>query len=153
MAAGLVISYWSYLLPRDLGWASAPGLVPILFAGTMFIMALFLFITAIRRGAPRLLLKMLSSLNGAELVKSQSFRRQIYIIAIASLYILVLTGRVYFEIASFIFLALAFFTYWPKGGWLKILLISAVIPLVISFIFRVLFVMLVPGDSIYQFLY
>ena len=151
MAVAVVISIWALKMSKPSGWASAPGLVPLLFAGTMFLMSLGLFITAVRRNGLTFLRTRLSSFSGKKFIQDTQTKRSIWIIVLTAIYMLILTGRLPFEIAGFLFLFSTFTVFWKKGRWLKVIVASIVIPLFFSLTFRFLFSILLPGDSIFDF--
>ena len=153
MAVAAVVSIWAIRMPNPTGWASAPGLVPLLFAGTMFLMGLGLFITALRRkGFPSLRAR-LSRFSGQDFIKDIQTQRSIWIIILISVYLLILSGRLPFEIAGALFLFGTFTVFWKEGRWLKIIVASLVIPLFFSLTFRFLFSILLPGDSIFDYFF
>lgn len=149
MAVSVVVIYWSLQMPWE-RLARAPGLVPVLFSGTMFFMGLALMVSALRnRGLPTLS-KAWSELSFKTFFGDLRTRRSIWIILLVAAYLLVFTGRVPFEIAGFLFLFGTFTVFWRKGGWIKITLVSVLVPLVFSALFRLLFKILLPGDSIFD---
>lgn len=148
MALAVLISVWALKMPNPSGWASAPGLVPLLFAGTMFLMGLGLFIAAVRRNGFLFLFNRLQSFSGTKFFRDEQSKRTVWIIVLTAIYILILTGRLPFEVAGSLFLFSAFTVFWEKGRWLKIIILSFVIPLIFSLVFRFLFSILLPGDSI-----
>jgi len=151
MVLAVVISIWSFKMSIPSGWSSAPGLVPLLFAGTLFLMSLGLFISALRRRGLAVLRKRLSSFSGKSFIQDTQTKRSIWIILLAAAYMLILTGRLPFEIAGSLFLFSTFTVFWEKGRWLKLIIASIVIPLFFSLTFRFLFSILLPGDSIFDF--
>ena len=151
MAIAAVISIWALRMPNPTGWASAPGLVPLLFAGTMFLMGLGLFISAVKRHGLSFLGTRLATFSGKSFVQDAQTKRSIWIIILAAIYTLILTGRLPFEIAGFLFLFGTFTVFWKKGRWLRLTIISIVIPLFFSLTFRFLFSILLPGDSIFDY--
>jgi len=150
MAVGIAVSIVSVGMPRPGGWDSAPGLIPLLFAASMFVMGLGLFISALRRKGPAVLMRMATGLSGGSFTGDGRVRRTLWIILLTGAYTLLLTGRLRFEIASAVFLAATLGIFWRRGGWLKIILISGLIPLLFGFVIRVLFSNLLPGDSIFD---
>lgn len=149
MAVSVAVIYWSLQMPWE-RWARAPGLVPVLFAGTMFIMALSLMVSAIRKRGLSTLSKTLSDFSFRRFFGDTKTKRSLWIILLVTVYLVVLTGRVPFEIAGILFLFATFSVFWKKGGWLKITLVSVLVPLVFSALFRLLFKILLPGDSIFD---
>jgi hypothetical protein len=151
MAVAAIISIWALRMSNPTGWASAPGLVPLLFSGTMFLMGLGLFITAVYRKGLSSLRTRLSAFSGKAYIQDTQTKRSIWIIVLAAIYTLILSGRLPFEIAGFLFLFGTFTVFWKKGRWLKIIIASIVIPLFFSLTFRFLFSILLPGDSIFDY--
>ena len=88
----------------------------------------------------------------AGLLQDTQTKRTVWIIALSAVYTLVLSGRVMFEIAGALFLLSTLSVFWRKGGWLKIVLVSVCTPVVFSLLFRLLFAILLPGDSIVDYL-
>ena len=152
MAVAVIVAVWSLNMSIPSGWASAPGLVPLLFAGTMFLMGLGLFISATRRNGLKILRTQLASFSGKNFFQDTQTKRSIWIIVLTAVYMLVLTGRLPFEIAGFLFLFSTFAVFWKRGRWLKIIVAAIVIPLFFSLTFRFLFSILLPGDSIFDYL-
>ena len=152
MGVGVIVSVWALRLPKPSGWASAPGLVPLLFAGSMTLMGLGLMVSALRKNGIAYLGKAWADFSVAGLLQDTQTKRTVWIIALSAVYTLVLSGRMMFEIAGALFLLSTLSVFWRKGGWLKIVLISACTPVVFSLLFRLLFAILLPGDSIFDYL-
>ncbi|MFH1489320.1 MAG: tripartite tricarboxylate transporter TctB family protein [Pseudomonadota bacterium] len=150
MAVGIAVSLWSLKLGRPMGWKSAPGLVPLLFAGSMFFMGLSLFISSLRNSGPSRLARSLSGASIERFIKDTRTKRTFWIILFSGIYLILLSGWLPFEIAGALFLFATFAVFWRKGGWLKIILISIIVPLAFSFVFRYLFSILLPGDSLFD---
>lgn len=153
MTVAAVVSIWAINMPRPTGWSSAPGLVPLLFAGTMFLMGLGLFVTALNRKGFSSLRTRLSTLTGKNLTQDIQTQRSLWIIMLISVYLLILSGWLPFEIAGFLFLMSTFAVFWKEGRWLKIIITSVSIPLLFSLTFRFLFSILLPGDSIFDYFF
>lgn len=152
MTVSIAVAIISMQMTRPAGWQSAPGLIPLLFAGSLFLMGLGLFISALRRKGFAILGRMLTGLSAGELVGDVRNKRTLWIILLAGIYILLLTGQLPFEIAGSIFLLSTLAIFWKKGGKVKIILIAVIIPLFFGFVIRVLFSNLLPGDSIFDLL-
>ena len=153
MAVAAAISIWALRMPNPTGWASAPGLVPLLFAGTMFLMGLGLFISALYRKGFASLGTRLVRFSGKDFIQDIQTQRSVWIILLTAVYLLILSGRLPFEIAGSLFLMGTFTVFWKEGRWLKIIIASLVIPLFFSLTFRFLFSILLPGDSILDYLF
>ena len=151
IAVAVVVSIWAFRMPNPSGWGSAPGLVPLLFAGSMFLMGLGLFISAVKRKGFSFLHSRLSTFSSKDFIRDKQTQRSFWIILLAAIYLLILTGRLPFEIAGFLFLFGTFTVFWKKGRWLKIIIASVAAPLFFSLTFRFLFSILLPGDSIFDY--
>jgi hypothetical protein len=153
ISVGIAVSVWALGMPRPSGWPSAPGLVPLLFAGTMTLMGIALFISAFRKNGIGCLRAFLAEFSATGFFQDTHTKRSIWIIFLSAVYTLILTGRVPFEIAGSLFLVSTLSVFWRKGGWLKIILISVLTPFFFTVSFRFLFAMLLPGDSLIDFLF
>ena len=152
MAVSIAVAVISAKMTRPVDWKSAPGLIPLLFSVTLFLMGLGLFISAMRRKGFAILSLMLSGLATGAFAAESRTKRTLWIILLAGIYILLLTGWLPFEIAGSLFLFSTFMVFWRKGGWLKIVLVSVIIPMALGFTLRMLFTILLPGDSIFDLL-
>ena len=152
MAVAVIVAVWSLKMPIPSGWTSAPGLVPLMFAGTLFLMGLGLFISALRHKGLAILRARLAFFSGKNFLQDTQTKRSLWIILLTAVYMLILTGRLPFEIAGSLFLFSTFAVFWKKGRWLKIIVAAIVIPLFFSLTFRFLFSILLPGDSIFDYL-
>ena len=152
MGIGIAVSVWALFMPRPSGWSSAPGLVPLLFAGSMTLMGLGLLTSALRRKGVAYLRQAWTDFSAVGLFQETQTKRTLWIVVLSAIYTLVLSGRVPFEIAGTLFLLSSLTVFWRKGGWLKILLISVCVPITFGLMFRLLFAILVPGDSILDYL-
>jgi len=150
MAASIATAIISMQLPRPGGWESAPGIMPLLFSVTLFLMGLGLFFSALRRNGISILIRMLSGLSAEEFFGDVRTKRTLWIILLTGTYIFILSGQLPFEIAGSVFLLSTLAIFWKKGGKTRIILISFVIPLFFGFVIRVLFSNLLPGDSIFD---
>jgi hypothetical protein len=152
MAVSIAVAIISMKMSRPADWKSAPGLIPLLFAVTLFLMGLGLFVSAQRRKGFAILNLMLSGFTMTGFTADARTKRTLWIILLAGIYVILLTGRLPFEIAGSLFLFSTFTVFWRKGGWLKIVLVSVIIPMAFGFTLRMLFTILLPGDSIFDLL-
>ena len=102
MAVGVFVTIRSLKMSNPTGWASAPGLVPLLFAASMIVMGFGLFLSAIHRRGIASLRSRLAEFSAKAFIQDIQTRRTIWIIVLSAIYTLVLTGRLPFEIASFL---------------------------------------------------
>jgi len=152
MLLSIAVAIISVKMPRPVDWKSAPGLIPLLFSVTLFLMGLGLLISAMRRKGFAVLSLMLSGLTMGAFAADTRTKRTLWIILLAAIYILLLTGQLPFEIAGSLFLFGTFAVFWRKGGWPKIVMVSVIVPMVFGFTLRMLFSILLPGDSIFDLL-
>jgi len=75
-------------------------------------------------------------------------KRSLWIVLLVAGYVFILLGRIRFEIATFIYLVVTLTVFWRRGGWVRILILSTVLPFFVTFMFRYIFNTLVPGESI-----
>ncbi|MEW6673725.1 MAG: tripartite tricarboxylate transporter TctB family protein [Thermodesulfobacteriota bacterium] len=153
MAVSIAVAHISIEMPRPGDWKSAPGLIPLLFAVTLFLMGLGLFISALQRKGFAVLGRMLSGITMGGFAADMRTQRTLWIILLAGIYILLLTGWLPFELAGSLFLFGTFAVFWRKGGWLKIVLVAVTVPMVFGFTLRMLFSILLPGNSIFDLLF
>jgi len=136
-------------MPRPGGWSDSPGLIPLFLASCIFIMSLFLLISSIRHKAIESIFKKIKSLRLRKWRDiNEKSRRSFIIIGLTVFYIIALVGRIPFEFASFIYLAATFKMFWKKVKFVKLILISFFVPFFISMVFRGIFIVLVPGGSL-----
>jgi hypothetical protein len=139
-------------MPRPGGWSSAPGLIPLFLSTCTFLMGLGLLVSSLRNKGISQLVTKYKTFSPSQSIGQTKVRRSLWIILLTAFYFFVLLGRVPFEFASFIYLASTLSIFWKKGGWLKIILISALLPFVMSALFRLIFVVFMPGDSVFDWL-
>jgi len=152
MAVSIAVAIISIKMPRPVDWKSAPGLIPLLFSGTLFIMGFSLFISAIRRKGFAVLGMLLARSVRRDRIQDVRTQRTFWIIFLAGIYIILLIGRLPFEVASSLFLLGTFAVFWRGGGWLKIILVSVIVPFVFGLTLRMMFSIMLPGDSIFDLL-
>jgi hypothetical protein len=152
MAVSIAVAIISIQMPRPVDWKSAPGLIPLLFAGTLFIMGFGLFISAIGRQGFAIFSMMFSRSIKGDSTEDARTKRTFWIILLSGIYIFVLTSWLPFEVASSLFLLCTFAVFWRRGGWLRIILVSVIIPTVFGLTLRMMFSILLPGDSIFDLL-
>jgi len=148
MAISVAVAAVALGMPVPVGWNSAPGLIPLIFAGTLFAMGLALLVSAWRRDGFPALGRALAGFSPQAAIADTGMKRTVWIIVLTAIYVVGFTGRVPFEISASLFLFSCFTVFWRKGGWLKIILIALLVPLCFSLAFKFLFSMLLPGDSI-----
>ncbi len=152
MGFSLVIILWSLKMPRFSGWSSAPGLLPLFLCTCTFFMSLSLLISSIKNQGHKTLMMKYRVLSLGRFMSDPKTKRSLGIILLTALYVFVLLDRIPFELASFLYLVTALSVFWRKGGWFKIILISLLVPFVASGIFRLLFVVFLPGGSFFDWL-
>jgi hypothetical protein len=121
------------------GFYAAPGFVPMIFGGIIFLMSLFLWIRAMRNKGYEM---------GITRDKVRSFLRSKTVhrwcLAICySFFFFFLLGRIYFYLAAFIVLFLFMVTF-GKEKLLNVLIISIVTSAAIYFVFTRIFLVPLP---------
>lgn len=115
-------------------------------------MGLALLISSIRNRAVAALRGKLRGFSLNRFIAQVRVRRTVWIVLLTAIYTFGLLGRIPFELASSVYLAATLYVFWRRGGWLKIILVSVLLPLVVSLLFRVLFALLMPGGSVFDWL-
>jgi len=153
IAFSLGIILWSLKMPRPGGWSSAPGLLPLFLGACILFMSLSMLISSIRNeGFSRLITKF-QGFPLSQTISDTKKRRLLEITLLIALYIFGLLGRMPFELASFIYLVSTLSFFWRKGGWKKIILLSILVPLGMGALFKIVFVVIMPGGSIFDQLF
>jgi hypothetical protein len=149
-SAGIFV--WSLKMPRFAGWSSAPGLLPFLLGISTFFMSFGLLISSIKNQGHKKGMMKYRALSLSRFIREPKTKRSLGIILFTALYVFVLLDRIPFELAGFIYLMITLTVFWRKGGWVKIILLSLLVPFVTSGIFRGLFVVFLPGGSFFDWL-
>jgi hypothetical protein len=152
MAFSIGVALWSLRMPRPGGWSSAPGLIPLFLSTCTFFMGVGLLTSAVRNKGISQLITSCKAFSPTQSIIDTKVKRSLWIILLTAFYFFFLLGRIPFEFASFIYLVSTLYIFWRKGGWLKIILISALLPFVMSGLFRVIFIVFMPGDSVFDWL-
>lgn len=111
---------------------TAPGVLPGLVSGILMILGLILTIGAWKNGAR---IKKEDFQRILPVLKKKESINTLIIIAILFVYIMVLIGNMPFWLATFIYL-FGFMMIFKAGNWLKVLLISGISSLVITYCFQ-----------------
>ncbi|MBI5968091.1 MAG: tripartite tricarboxylate transporter TctB family protein [Deltaproteobacteria bacterium] len=152
IAFSLGIILWSLKMPRPGGWSSAPGLLPLFLGACILFMSLSILISSIKnKGFERLITKC-QGFSFSQTMSDTKKKRLLGITLLIALYIFGLLGRMPFELASFIYLVSTLYFFWRKGGRKKIILLSILIPLGMGALFKIIFAVIMPGGSIFDWL-
>ena len=144
MALSAVICYIAWHWPRPDGISSAPGLFPFLIASTLFLMALALFISALRLKGYRQLIRTLGKTCLRKAWTEGNMKLAVLTLATILTYMVVILNILPFEIGTFLYMAGSLYLYW-RGKIYKILIISAGMVAFYSLSFKVLFRLILPG--------
>ena len=150
MIFSIAVAVNSLGMPRASGWSTGAGLVPLILAVSLFMMAFGLLVSSIKRGVFRLFAEQRGSGYPARLFADVSARKTVCIIAITAAYILLLVDRIPFEISGFIFLFVAVQMCWKTGSLTRKLLVSILVPVVLTIIFRIFFNIFLPGGTLLE---
>lgn len=149
LIAGLVLSglsavmaFWSTLLPRPSGWASAPGLTPLIAFGLVGILGACLAGRAVSAGAIRNLMQWRKKSPGSG-VDGSAGKLAFLILALFA-YFLILPRFLPFEVSTFLFL-LTMFAALHTRSIMTNACIAAAITLGLSGLFSQIFGAVLPG--------
>ena len=150
MIFSILVAISSISLPRESGWDTAPGLVPLILSISLFMMACGLMVSSIKRDA----FAQFAEQRGSEILTrvfgDVPARKTVCIIALTTGYITLLVDRVPFEISGFIFLFIALQMCWKKGSLKRKLVVSILVPVVLTIIFRIFFNIFLPGGTLLE---
>lgn len=144
MALSLVVGYAAWFWPRPEGIASAPGLFPFLIAATLFLMALGMFITALRLKGHRKLVQCLGKACLQEAWTQGNMKLAVLSLATVLTYLVVILNLLPFTIGTFLYMAGSLYLFWRGSLW-KILIVSACMVAFYWLSFAVLFKLVLPG--------
>jgi hypothetical protein len=112
----------------------APGFLPTIVAVILMIMGLFLLINGLKSGGK---ISKKDIINIIQVIKSENFVKSVIMVALIIIYTFILIGRLPFFWATFIFLTISML-FLRATSWWRIILISAVASLVITYSFGTL---------------
>jgi hypothetical protein len=119
-----VVLSWGYYLKSKAVFYASPGFMPIIIAGSLFIMALALFLKSIKGSSVKArFLQILEALPGG--VKSKRFLNSLVALGLFGVYIYVLLPLLPFWLSSFIVL-LASLLYLKASTVIKCIIIAAI---------------------------
>ena len=150
MGFSVVVVLLSLAMPRPGGWSSGPGLIPLFLGATIFFMSIHIFSSSLKKEGYSIFVALCKDFSLVKSWGDVKTRRTIYLALLIAFFVFGLLGRIAFEIATFIYLLCLFLTFWRKGGWVKIILLSALVPLILGTVFRLLFSVSLPGGSTYD---
>lgn len=150
MIFSLAVAINAIGMPRDGGWSTAAGLVPLILAVSLFMMGVGLLVSSIKRDVFKLFAEQRGSGYLARALADNSTRKTLCIIGITTAYITLLVGRVPFEVSGFIFLFVAVQMCWKTGSLRRKLAVSFLVPVVLTIVFRIFFNVFLPGDTLLE---
>jgi len=112
----------------------APGFLPTIVTVILMIMGLFLLINGLKSGGK---ISKKDIINIIQVIKSENFVKSVIMVALIIIYTFILIGRLPFFWATFIFLTISML-FLRATSWWRIILISAVASLVITYSFGTL---------------
>ena len=142
LSAVIVCIAWSW--PRPTGIASAAGLVPLLIASTLFLMALTLFVTSFKRKGYQRFIHYLTIDYWQNFLPSSEGKLLLLTLSTILVYMILLLNVLPFEAATLIYTAGSLYLFW-KGKIFKILIISASVTAFYVVSFRYFFKLVLPG--------
>jgi hypothetical protein len=126
-------------LPDPEGWQTAPGMLPVLLGGSLFVMAAVLLAKAIRAGALRVSLV-------EEFGDSHLARATLAFVFIGVFYFGLLS-YLPFEVSATLFLFGMFWLFWPEGKiWVRVV-VAIGMPILLTLAFAGVFQLPLPGQG------
>ena len=144
MALSLVVGYAAWFWPRPEGISSAPGLFPFLIAATLFLMALGLFVNALRLKGHRQLVRCLAKASIQKAWAQGNLKLALLALATVLTYLIVILNLLPFTIGTFLYMAGSLYLFWRGSLW-KIMIASACMVAFYWLSFEVLFKLVLPG--------
>ncbi len=150
MLISVLVIIASIFMERPRGWASAPGLLPVIVGGTLFIMCFFLLISTLKE-------KKEFGSSGSKLRRYlcdvyQGNKKALQIIGLVAIYYFLLIKFLPFELATAIYIFVSLFQFWEEGSLAKKIIISIVIPVLLTYIMREAFYLHMPGNTILDYI-
>jgi putative tricarboxylic transport membrane protein len=144
IAAGLlaVSAYFTIaglMLPDPEGWQTAPGMLPILLGGSLFIMSAVLLVKAIRGGA--------LNVSPAEEFGDSHLARAALAFGFIGIFYFALLAYLPFEVAAAIFLFAMFWLFWSEGKLLLRAAVAVGLPIFLTLCFGGGFGLPMPGQG------
>lgn len=139
-----IVFYVAWSWPRPMGIVSSAGLFPLCIAGTLFLMALSIFIHSFQRKGYRLFVEFFRATHIRESWVHGNLKLYLYSLMTVLVYIVVILNLLPFEIGTFLFMTVALYLYW-KTKIYKIILVSASVVAFYSLSFKLLFKLVLPG--------
>ncbi|MEQ8195668.1 MAG: tripartite tricarboxylate transporter TctB family protein [Rhodospirillales bacterium] len=145
----------SFFIPHPEGWQTAPGMLPMFLGGTLFVMAAIITLDTVRKGAIKNLFGGGEDKKAKRQESDNSLRRAFMAIAGVAVFYFVLLEFMPFEIAAFLFLAGMTQLFWDASSLAQRLIISILVPFLLTGAFQGIFGIPLPGDSnlVQEFMY
>lgn len=150
MIFSIAVGINSLGMPRDSGWSTAAGLVPLILSVSLFMMAIGLLISSIKRDAFAQFAELKGSKFPTRVFNDVAARKTVCIITLTACYILLLVDRIPFEVSGFVFLFVALQMCWKTGSLMRKLAVSILVPVVLTIIFRIFFNIFLPGGTLLE---
>ncbi len=135
----------SFFIPAPEGWQTAPGMLPMLLGGSLFIMASVISWEAIKNGAWISLKQGFRGIGESD--PNTPLWRVVVAILVVGIFYFVLLRFLLFEIAAFLFLMTMLQIFWTESKFWHRLLASLLIPFTITVSFHGIFGIPMPGES------
>jgi hypothetical protein len=126
-------------LPDPEGWQTAPGMLPVLLGGSLFLMSAILLFKAIRAGALRV--------SVTEEMGDSHLARAVLAFVCIGVFYFVLLAYLPFEIAATLFLFVMLWLFWPEGKmWIRVT-VAIGMPILLTLAFAGVFELPMPGQG------
>ncbi len=144
IAVGLLVvsamfTIGGFRVPVPEGWQTAPGMLPIIIGGSLFIMSAALLIKALAAGALKVSI--------TEESGDKSLKLVVIALVLIGVFYFGLLSLLPFEVAATLFLLAMLWVFWPEGSWPTKLAVAIGIPILITLCFQALFGIPLPGQG------
>ena len=143
-ALGLYVAAQAVTMPRPAGWHSAPGLLPFLLGSWLTAMSAVLLVGSVKRGGGAQLRRAVRQIRQDVTVRADRVWRMAFMLAGVAVYVYLLLPRLYFEIATFVYLATTMRVLWRREP-LKIALVAGGVAVALTLLFSRFLRTLLPG--------
>ena len=141
---GLYVAAQAAIMPRPVGWHSAPGLLPFLLGVWLTVMSAVLLVGSVKRGGWAHVRTAVRQFHRDVAARATAMRRMAFVLAGVAAYVYLLLPRLHFEIATFVYLATTIGVLWRREP-LKVALVSAGVAIALTLLFSRFLRTLLPG--------
>ncbi|GJL83659.1 MAG: hypothetical protein DHS20C01_32930 [marine bacterium B5-7] len=140
--------FHSLVMERPGGWGTAPGLMPLILSIALFLLAVTICFSTIKgRIQPAKQTSQVGSIAQTLNDTHQHFGQAIKAACVTGLFYFVLLDLMPFEVAAILFYLAMTYLFWSSASLVRRLMVSIILPLVITIVFQVVLHMPLPGSG------